>query len=405
MTASLVRATGSATAGFCESSLVQVETSEDNMSEHKSPAGTVSGEFEVLLKGVRLKLEAARRPSAEEVQCILDRAFEHELTVDDAIALVLSGSEEWPSIVRVGEDVRKKAFGNSVQSYVPLYISSICVDDCSYCHFRKGNGALVARKRLSFAEFKQEIDFLCEQGITHVELVSATDPLFPFGLLVDFVRYARSLGCTVLINGPPFSLLQYRDLKEAGLTWVWLWMESFNRASYAQYHGDGPKADYGARLAAYERMGATGLNIGTAVLMGLSPDWECEVVSTIAHAQYLKKKYGVDITIGTPRLCPTTIGLGQKALYPNAMSDDKFMLSLALYRLCNRTAWINVTTRENRAMLEKMCRIGSVSNPLAVTIPGGYTLGVTGSQFLHESFSSVADFEQFVRSIGFEPKH
>jgi hypothetical protein len=55
-------------------------------------------------------------------------------------------------------------YGGRLFVIVPVYVSSICQEQCLYCNYRAGNkGIGVERKRLSDEELKQEALFLVEE--------------------------------------------------------------------------------------------------------------------------------------------------------------------------------------------------------------------------------------------------
>ena len=351
-----------------------------------------------------LKLEKIKPPQAKEIHDILINALKRDLKLEEIKKLLFSKKEFWEAIIETADKVKEQIFGKKIYFYVPVYFDSYCINDCLYCDFRKSNSNCL-RKRLNFEEFKKEIEYLDGEGYTKIELVSSTDPSFPVETLIEFVRYVKSLGKDwVLMNNRPLKLEKYKKLKEAGLDWSWLWMESYDKNYYRKYHPKGTeKADFEARLKSYEDMGKAGLNIGVAFLMGLSPDWQFEIYSTIVHGKYLKEKYNVEIEFGTPRFCPPRYAPLKKAPFPEAMTDDKFRLMIALYRLAIKDCWINVSTRETIDFLEKLWKSGgNLTNPEAQTIPGGYALKSQGAQFKHYSYSSKL-FISRIKELGLEP--
>jgi len=340
----------------------------------------------------------------KEVNKILGSALERGLTLEEIKKLLFSTKESWEKIIETANKVKEQEFGRKIYFYVPIYFDSYCVNDCLYCEYRRSNPKC-QRKKLSFEEFQKEIDYLDKQGYTRIELVSSTDLSFPIEDLVKLVGYVKSLGKDwCLMNNRPLMLEEYRRLRRAGLDWSWLWMESYLEKYYVKYHPSGTeKADFRARLESYERMGEAGLNIGIAFLMGLSPDWQTEIFTTIAHAKYLKEKYNCKIQFGTPRFCSAENVPLDKPPYPKAMTDDKFRLMIALYRLAIRNSWINCSTRETVDFLEKLWKGGgNLTNPESQTVPGGYTLKIEGEQFKHYSYSPEL-FVSRIRKLDLEP--
>jgi 2-iminoacetate synthase len=357
------------------------------------------------------RIKKAKPPTEKEIEKILRSAPKRDLALEEIRALLHSDKKYWKKIIRAANKTKEQFFGKGIHFYAPLYFDSYCINDCLYCDFRKSNKECF-RKRLSFEEFKKELDYLFKKGYTKIELVSSTDPSFPIERLSRFVKYSRTFVKRLLskpldaetkrlarftpslaldrvgMNNSPLTVAEYKILRKAGLGWSWLWMESYEKKYYKKYHPERiEKSDFHARLESYDRMGKAGLNIGIAFLMGLSPTWQQEIFSTIAHAKYLQQKYGCEIEFGTPRFCPPRHAPLKKAPFPEAMTDDKFRLMVALYRLAIRNCWINASTRENMEMLEKLWLGGAnLTNPEVRSIPGGYSLKTKGAQFQHYSF-------------------
>ncbi len=350
------------------------------------------------------KLKEIARPTFARTNEILEMAEERDLSMQEIKELLFCEKANWEKIIKTANEIKQRLFGKKIYFYVPLYFNNYCTNDCLYCDFRKSNKNCL-RKKLNFDEFKKEIDYLHKQGYTKIELVSSTDPSFPIETLVEFVKYVKSLGKGwVLMNNRPLALDEYKVLKKAGLDWSWLWMESYDKDFYGKYHPKGTeKMNFEARLKSYDTMAQAGLNVGIAFLMGLSPNWQFEILSTIAHGQYLKEKYNIEIEFGTPRFCPPRFAPLKKAPFLETITDDKFRLMIALYRLAIRDCWINVSTREDIKMLRKLwLGGGNLTNPEAQTIPGGYALKSKGAQFTHYSYD-VSLFVSEIKKLGLEP--
>jgi hypothetical protein len=126
-------------------------------------------------------------------------------------------------------------------------------------------------------------------------------------------------------------------------------------------------------------------------------------LATIKHAKDLKKKYNIQIEFGTPRFCPPKFAPLKKAPYPEAMTDNKFRLMVAVYRLAIRDCWINISTREPIDFMTKLWQGGgNLTNPEAQTIPGGYSLNSKGAQFTHYSYDKEI-FISKLKELGLEP--
>ena len=346
-----------------------------------------------------------REVSESEVDSILSKSLDRDLDIEEIKLLSYAKKNFWPQIIKMANKVKEKFFGKDIHFYVPLYISSHCVNNCLYCDYRRDNEKL-PRKRLNFEEFKREVNYLHQKGYKkRIEIVSGSDPIISLDDFCTYVEYVKSLGIeNVLMNSRLMGLDEYVSLKKSGLDWNWLWVESYSKEHFKAYHPrGGEKYNFEARLDSYDAAAQAGLNIGLGVLLGLSPDWRMEMLSAIAHAKYLHNKYKVGIGFGTPRFRAPNNAPLQKTPFPEAATDDVFRLIVALYRLGFRNSYIDGSTRENIDMLKKLWKGGgSLTNPEVKTIPGGYTLGTKGSQFAHYSYD-LLDFIDIVKTEGLRP--
>jgi len=373
------------------------------------------------------KFKKIQAVSKKEIEEILTNALKRDLNLDEIKKLLFSKPIFWEKIIETANKTKEQFFGKQIHLYVPLYIDSYCINDCLYCDFRKSNLHCL-RKKLTFEEFQKEVNYLFKKGYTKIELVSSTDPSFPIETLVKFIKYLKLFIKILFIHNPsnketrrlakytpsliktrvgmnnrPLKLEEYRKLARTGLGWSWLWMESYDKEYYVKYHPKGTeKHNFETRLKSYDDMAKAGLDIGVAFLMGLSPHWQYEIYSTIAHAKYLKKKYNCEIEFGTPRFCSPKYAPIKEPPFPKAMTDNKFRLMIALYRLAIRNAWINVSTRETIDFLKKLWKGGgNLTNPEAQTVPGGYFLHTKGAQFTHYSYSKKK-FIYEIKKLGLE---
>lgn len=289
---------------------------------------------------------------------------------------------------------KRDLFGNKVFAISPLYVSSICREQCVYCNYRAGNKTHVPRNRLTLAELDSEITALIDQGIRTIELVYATDPFISAEIIAEHIertsfRLQQVGGGHVGLNADALNRHEYSLLKDAGLDFAVLWMETYDRKSYQRLHpGKGPKTNFEKRLDAYDEMIAAGLPmIGLGVLSGLS-DWRTDWAMLFAHQMYLKNTYGIeDIIVGCPRLKPAVGAKMQSS--PHTPSDKELQWCLTLQSLINVKSLPFLNTREDfQFCLDAANGGGALFTFNCQTIPGGYSLGQTGYQFPSYSFEA-----------------
>jgi 2-iminoacetate synthase len=205
------------------------------------------------------------------------------------------------------------------------------------------------------------------------------------------------------INAAPFAVDQYEQLREAGLDFVVLWQETYNRQRYRELHpAHTPKGDYERRVTAFDRMIQAGIrNIGPGVLSGLAPrreDW----LTLMAHEQYLCEVYGVEAAVlGVPRLKPAKGALVQAT--KDIPSDEEYLLAIAVHNLFSPGTIPFVNTREHWALCVEAVRGGgAIFTFNCATIPGGYTQGTKGYQFPTDDFPAT-EYVSKLRAEGLSP--
>ncbi|MGQ9634301.1 MAG: radical SAM protein [Bryobacteraceae bacterium] len=321
---------------------------------------------------------------------------------DPALARLLfapgfgTGGELDAILLTRSEQVKAELFRRTVQAVVPVYVSSICKENCVYCNYRSGNqGAAVRRLRLKEEELRQEAQFLIEEkGFHCLELVYASDPALRGAPMCRHVELVRNLlerngGGAVGISAEALEEHEYRSLLNAGLSFSVLWQETYDRVRYQQLHpGRGPKASFEYRMEAYERMLAAGLrDIGIGVLTGLSP-WKRDWAMLIRHEAWLRQHYRHSATIlGIPRLKAAPGALLQST--PFLPSDQEFLAAVALHNLVFPEVRPFISTRESFEMCVQLARGGGCLFTFnCTTIPGGYTLHNPGYQFPSGSYDA-----------------
>jgi 2-iminoacetate synthase len=293
---------------------------------------------------------------------------------------------------------------------VPIYMTSICEEQCLYCNFRGGNkGTGVERRRLTDDELEQEAVYLIEQkGHKVLELVYASDPRMRVDAMCRHVERLREVlerhgGGLVGLSAESLEESDYRRLVDAGLCWSVLWQETYDKARYGELHpGRTKKTNFEYRLETYERMLAAGIeHVGVGVLSGLA-DWRRDWAMLMLHEEYLKQHYGAGATIlGTPRLNPAPGAVLQDS--PYALTRQEFLATVALHNLFSPTTAPFVSTRENWDVCVELARGGGCLFTLnCSTAPGGYSLQRGGCQFTSGSYDAPI-YSSKLKSEGLEP--
>ncbi|KTF07503.1 thiazole biosynthesis protein ThiH [marine sediment metagenome] len=79
------------------------------------------------------------------------------LSLDDFMALISpAGSHYLEAMASRAQALTRHRFGNTMQLFVPLYLSNLCANECTYCGFTMSNK--IKRKTLSISEVLTEIE-------------------------------------------------------------------------------------------------------------------------------------------------------------------------------------------------------------------------------------------------------
>jgi 2-iminoacetate synthase len=300
------------------------------------------------------------------------------------------------SVAAESAAVKHAVFANQIFPIVPLYVTSICAEHCTYCNYRVENkGVDVERLRLGDSELLHEAEFLISQkGLRVIELVYATDPRVRVDAICRHIELVRNLlehhgGGMVGINCEAFDEADYRQMRSAGLEFAVLWMETYDRTRYEEVHqGATKKTRFEYRLDGYERMIAAGLKyFGMGVLSGLS-DWRRDWAMLMQHEAYLAREYGRAAAIlGVPRLKNAAgAKLTDTGFIPTA---QEFVTTVALHNRFSPGTLPFVSTREEWDVCLRLSAGGGCLFTFnCATIPGGYSLGHGGYQFPTLSFDA-----------------
>lgn len=349
-------------------------------------------------------------PDGSKVEKILQKGRRLEgLTAQEAsVLLQVQDEDALKDIFDTASFIKKSIYGDRLVFFAPLYLSSYCVNECSYCGFHASNEA--PRKKLSMDEIREQTARLIEMGHKRLLLEFGEDPNHnDINYICDAIKAIYSVKRDdgeirrVNVNIAATSVEDYRRIKERGIGTYQLFQESYHRATYESVH-KGPKGDYSRQLFAMDRAFEAGLDdVGLGVLFGLY-DYRFELLALITHADYLQKKYGVGPhTISVPRFRPAA-SVNMSAMKP--VSDEDFLKIIAILRIAIPYAGIIITTRESAEIREKAFTIGVTQTSAAsCTSPGGFGKKITDEpeQFELSDKRSLDEIAISVMKQGFTP--
>ena len=320
------------------------------------------------------------KDNLELVDALLDKAeLLKGLTHREAsVLLACEDPERIERMFALAEKIKKDFYGNRIVMFAPLYLSNYCVNGCVYCPYHAKNKH-IARKKLTQEEIRQEVIALQDMGHKRLAIGSGEDPVNnPIDYILDSIKTIYSIqhknGAIrrVNVNIAATTVENYRKLKEAGIGTYILFQETYHKESYEKLHPTGPKHDYAYHTEAMDRAMEGGIDdVGLGVLFGLEL-YRYEFAALLMHAEHLEAVHGVGPhTISVPRIKHAD-DIDPSA-FDNSISDDIFAKICALIRICVPYTGMIISTRESKAVREKVIRLGvSQISGASRTSVGGY---------------------------------
>ena len=320
------------------------------------------------------------KPEPGEVDEVLAKSMAKEpLSIDEtAVLLAADAPSQHEAIFDAAGRLKREVYGNRVVLFAPLYVGNDCTNDCGYCAFRRSNAAVV-RKTLDENELRQQVEAIENQGHKRCILVFGEHPRYTPSFMAECVRrvYAVRSGRGAIrrinLNAAPLDHEGFATVKKAGIGTYQIFQETYHQATYARFHPAGTrKSDFLWRLDGVARaIEAECDDVGIGALFGLF-DWRFEVLSLVAHANHLRKHYGVGPhTISFPRLRPA-LGAQFNGIQP--VDDDDFKRLVAVLRLAVPYTGMILTAREPADVRREVMRLGVSQIDAGSRIElGGYT--------------------------------
>jgi len=309
-------------------------------------------------------LRDAGRDGGAEAGRALDKAERFEGLGHREIAALLATDDPGylKRIFEIAGEIKRRVYGNRIVMFAPLYVSDHCVNGCLYCSFNRGH--LFERRRLTMDEVRREVRILGEMGHRRIALEAGEhEGECPIDYVLECIDaiYGMKSGNDgirrVNVNIAATSVGNYRRLKDAGIGTYILFQETYHEPTYRRVHPSGPKSDFTWHLTAFDRAQEAGVDdVGGGVLFGLA-DPRFEVLGLLLHNEHLEQKFGVGFhTISVPRLRPAA---GTRVDgFSRPVDDDEFAKIVALIRIAVPYTGMILSTREDRAMRDRLLRIG-----------------------------------------------
>ena len=295
-----------------------------------------------------------------------------------SVLLACEEEEKITEMYRLAEQIKKDFYGNRIVIFAPLYLSNYCVNGCVYCPYHSVNKH-IARKKLTQEEIVREVVALQDMGHKRLALEAGEDPVNnPIEYILESIKTIYSIkhknGAIrrVNVNIAATTVENYRKLKEAGIGTYILFQETYHNESYEKLHPTGPKHNYAYHTEAMDRAMEGGIDdVGLGVLFGLEL-YKYEFAGLLMHAEHLEAVHGVGPhTISVPRI--KRADDIDPSVFDNGIDDDTFAKICALIRIAVPYTGMIISTRESKAVREKVLRLGiSQISGGSRTSVGGY---------------------------------
>lgn len=295
-----------------------------------------------------------------------------------SVLLACENEEKIKEIYDLAEQIKKDFYGNRIVMFAPLYLSNYCVNGCVYCPYHLKNKH-IARKKLTQEDVKREVIALQDMGHKRLAIEAGEDPVNnPIEYILECIKTIYSIkhknGAIrrVNVNIAATTVENYKKLHEAGIGTYILFQETYHKESYEKLHPTGPKHDYCYHTEAMDRAMEGGIDdVGLGVLFGLEL-YKYEFAGLLMHAEHLEAVHGVGPhTISVPRIKHAD-DIDPSA-FDNGIDDEIFAKLCACIRVAVPYTGMIISTRESKAVREKVIRLGvSQISGASRTSVGGY---------------------------------
>jgi 2-iminoacetate synthase len=323
-------------------------------------------------------------------------------SLDDFAALISPAAAPYlAQMAAMSNALTRQRFGNTMQLYIPMYLSNECQNICTYCGFSLDNK--IKRKTLSPGEILLETAAIKEMGFDHVLLVTGeANQQVGTDYFKKVLQLLRPHFSHISMEVQPMDEEDYRELTAEGLHAVLVYQETYHQDDYKKHHPRGRKSNFDYRLETPDRLGRAGIQkMGLGVLIGLE-DWRTDSFFTALHLSYLEKKYWqTKYSISFPRLRPFSGGLTPKVV----MDDRELVQLICAYRLLNQEIELSISTREEEQFRNNIVHLGiTAMSAASKTNPGGYMVDQQSlEQFEISDDRSAAAIAGMLKEQGYEP--
>ena len=329
----------------------------------------------------------------------------NHLDVEDFMALISPAAEPYlETMAQLSYRYTRERFGNTMQIFIPLYITNSCTNSCVYCGFHVSNP--MKRTILTEEEMVNEYKAIKQLGpFENLLIVTGENPVkagVPY--IARALDLARPYFSNLKIEVMPLAVEEYEELTNHGMNGVICFQETYHKANYIIYHPRGMKANFEWRVNGFDRMGQAGVHsIGMGVLVGLEKEWRTDITMMAHHLRYLQKHYWkTKYSFNFPRMRPSENG----GFQPNVVMSDRELAQVTFAtRIFDHDVDISYSTRESASFRNHMARLGvTTMSAESKTDPGGYYSYPQALEQFHVSDErKTGEVAAALRALGIEP--
>ncbi|MEG0309092.1 MAG: [FeFe] hydrogenase H-cluster radical SAM maturase HydG [Clostridium sp.] len=338
-------------------------------------------------------LVEAKDANKEQIGQVLNKAKNRMGLNHSDIAMLLQteDEEQLKEMYKIAGDIKESIYGKRIVVFAPLYVSDYCVNNCTYCGYKRCNK--FNRKKLTMEEVAEEVRILEKMGHKRLALELGEDPVnAPIDYVIECLdtiyKTQNNKGeiRRVNVNIAATTVENYKKLKAANIGTYILFQETYHKPTYELMHPNCIKGNYDYHTTAFDRAMEGGIDdVGAGVLFGLA-DPKFEVLALMMHNEHLEEKYGVGFhTVSVPRLKEAE-GMCLKD-YPNIIDDNMFKKVVAILRIAVPFTGLILSTRETQEMRKEVLKYG-VSQ-----VSAGSIAGVGGYKEKEEGHVNVDQFK------------
>ncbi|HHT03289.1 MAG TPA: hypothetical protein GX005_03075, partial [Bacteroidales bacterium] len=130
-----------------------------------------------------------KAPNQAEIDTILNKAAKLKgLSLEEvAVLLRIEDPIQIHQIMETAKYAKESIYGKRLVIFAPIYTGNVCVNNCTYCSFRKDN-RLIKRKILTMDEIAQETSALLKQGHKRALLICGENDFNGTDYMVEAIR-------------------------------------------------------------------------------------------------------------------------------------------------------------------------------------------------------------------------